>query len=390
MVHLMKRFILPIILVGIMTAIVGGLGFVVVKYAADVAAQPRSFTWEEMDKLQEKDNFDDADIPRLLVCFERNDEELRVKAAETLGKMGKIAVEPVREKLKSRSPKVRYWAVQTFAFMDPAASEGAADDLLLCLQDQDVDVRRKAVYTVGRLGANNAAAFDGLIKALSDKDESVVETALEMLQKVDAPPKSAVPALTKLAKDPNHPTRVAAIKLLGKVGEPALPALRELLAKANAEDRHDLYQAILPLGDKAAPLLPELQAYLIESRWWDEEENLFAIFKNCGPAGARGLASVLKSLYDPKSPFLDAANERARTVLKALGPIGPQAKDAVPVLIELLSEHVTLRPQVLETLGDIGPSAKEAIPAVQALTNDPAVGPAARAALKRMGVMENR
>jgi hypothetical protein len=55
-----------------------------------------------------------------------------------------------------------------------------------------------------------------------------------------------------------------------------------------------------------------------------------------------------------------------------------------------LNEHVALRPQVLETLGDIGPAAKEAIPAVQALTSDPGVEPAARAALKRMGVIEKQ
>jgi len=113
----------------------------------------------------------------------------------------------------------------------------------------------------------------------------------------------------------------------------------------------------------------------------------FTICKACGPEGAAALAAVLKSLYEPKSPHFAAADDRARALLIQLGQFGPQAKDATPVLIVLLKDREPLRPNVLEALGDIGPSAKDAVPAVEALTSDPRVGPAARATLKRMGVL---
>jgi HEAT repeat protein len=383
----MKRFILPLLLIGIMVATVGGIGYVVVKYAVDVSAQPRPMSWDEMDNLQQAEDINDKEIPRLLICFERNDEDLRVKAAETLGKIGKPAVEPLREKLKSRNAKVRFCAAQALAHMGPAAA-GASKELLACLDDKDADVRRKAVFTLGFLVAADDGVFTGLIKALDDKDDGVVEAALESIKKQEAPPKAALEPLTKLANDPKHEVRTEAIKLLGKVGEPALPALKVLLAKPSAADRMALYEAVLPLGAKATPLLPDLQTYMLESRWWDDEEKLFVIFKNCGSVGAKSLAGVLKSLHDPKSPHLDAANDRATTILKALGQMGPAAKDATPVLIVILKDRETIRPQVLETFGDIGPAAKEAIPAVQELAADATVGPMARAALKRMGVME--
>lgn len=382
----MKRFILPLILVAIMVATVTSIGVVAVKYAIDVVNQPKPFSWEEMDRLQGQDAIDDKEIPRLLACFDRNDEDLRIKAAETLAKMGKKAVDPVREKLKSKNPSVRFCAVQTLAFMGPEAA-GASEDLLGCLQDSDPAVRRKAVYALGRLGGEADAVFEGLLKALSDNDPDVVETALEMLKQANAPPKSALPALTKLAKDPNHDVRSEAMKLLGKMGEPAVPAFKELLTKPDPLGTVMLIHALTPLGAHAKPLLPELQAILITNVWWDNEEELVGIFKKCGPDGVRGMASVLKSLHAPKSPHFANAGPRSAILLKAIGEMGAQGKDATPVLIDLLKERDALRPQVLEALGDIGPSAKEATPAVEALTSDPAVGPAARVALKRMGVI---
>src|SRR5947207_3174383 len=81
---------------------------VIVKYAIDMANQVVPFSYDEMDDLQRRDKIEDKEIPRLLACFEKNDEDLRIKAPETLAKIGKPAVEPLREKLKSKNPKVRF------------------------------------------------------------------------------------------------------------------------------------------------------------------------------------------------------------------------------------------------------------------------------------------
>ncbi len=383
----MKRFILPIVLVGVMVTAAGGIGVVVVKYAIDLMNPAGYVSYEEMEKLQEQGDIDEKEIPRLVACFERNDENLRFKSAETLAKMGTKAVAPVREKLKHPSAKVRYYAVQTFAFMDPKDAAAATPDLLICIDDREADVRRKAVYVLGRLGGKGEGVFTGMIKALGDADADVAAVAIAAIKKMDAPPKEALPALTKLADDPKHEVRAEAIKLLGKMGEPAVPAFKELLKKPDPLGRVVLIQAIAPLGSHAKDLLPELQAMMLENPWWDGEDELMRIFKNCGPDGAKRLADMLKAVHDPKSPHFANAGPRSAVLLKAIGDMGAQAKDATPMLIELLKDRDSLRPQVLETLGDIGPSAKDAIPAVEALTTDPRVGPAARATLKRMGVL---
>jgi HEAT repeat protein len=292
--------------------------------------------------------------------------------------------------LKHQNAKVRFAALQAFAAMKPEDVLLAARDVTACLDDLDADVRRKAVYVVGIIGDKNEAAFEALVKSLNDKDLSVVEAAADTLQKVEAPPKEALPALTKLAGDANYQIRTTALKLLGKLGAPAIPVFKEHLKKLNADERGPILESLATMGKAAKPVLPELQAILIEDRWWDGSNHIFAIIKNCGPDGAQTLADVLKVLHDPKTPHFEAAEDRARTLLKALGDMGPQAAAATPVLIVMLKDREPLRPNVLDTLGDIGPAAKDAIPAVQALTADPRVGSMARATLKRMGVLSNK
>src|SRR5262245_42641280 len=105
----MKRIILPLLFVGIAVTVLGVVGFVVLKYGWDLNA----ISYEELEKLQDKPEQAAAEIPRIVACFEWNDETLRAQAAETLSKIGPKAVDPVREKLKSKNAKVRFWAVQT-------------------------------------------------------------------------------------------------------------------------------------------------------------------------------------------------------------------------------------------------------------------------------------
>jgi HEAT repeat protein len=378
----MKRIILPLLFIGIAVTVLGVVGFVAVKYVSEFTTP---ISYDEMERLQDKPEQAAAEIPRIVACFERNNEILRAQAAETLSKIGPKAVDPVREKLKSTNPKVRYWAVLTLALIGPDAA-GASDDVLACLNDDDADVRYKAVYALGKLGVKSDAVLDGLVKALGDKDNTVSTTAIDVLGKIGPPSQESLPMLAKLAaKESPAEVRTLAIKLLGQIGKPAVPTFKELLKNADTLDRIAIIQAIAALGPDATPLLGELQAIMIKNRFWDAQEELVGTFKKCGPEGASGLANVLKTLHDSKSPHFAPDDERSKTLLKEIGEMGAQAKSAVPLLVELLQEGDSLRPQILDALGGIGPAASAAIPAVEALLNDAALAEPARIALRRMG-----
>lgn len=382
----MKQTVLVAIFAVVIVALLGSAGVMTVYYFLNRPPTPTPFTYEEMQELQEKEKIGDDEIPRLLACFHRNDEDLRLQATLTLKKMGAPAVDPVREKLKDRNAKVRFCAAQTLGYIGPPAAP-AADDLVARLQDDNADVRYKSIYALGQIGVKSDAVLIGVLKAVDDPDEGVRATAQETLGKIGPPPKESLETLTKLASDSSPGVRTHTIKLLGQLGEPAVPTLLAMLKSADVTQRIAILEAAAPLGSAAKPLLPELEKMMIENPHWDGEEALFNLYKKCGSEGAASLERVLKSLYDKKSPHFALADTRAATLIRVIGEIGPDAKVAVPTLVAFLSEHQNVRLETLQALGDIGPAAaKEARPAVEALLTQPALREAAQTALNRMGV----
>lgn len=368
---------------------VAGIG-VVVYFAWPPKVEPPKneppFTYKELEDLNENPDKASKEIPRIIDCFENGDEEVRLMAAETLQKVGAKAVEPLRAKLTHKNANVRFCCLQSLAFLGPQAA-AASVDVVKCLKDEDSNVRYKAVFTLGRLGVTSDAAMDGLLNALSDREENVQQTAAEVLENFGTPGKESLPAIGRLANNGTPTQRSVALKLMGRMGEPAAQNFKELLRKANTLDQIELIQAIAQLGKGAKPLLPDLGAIMVKNRFWDAQEELIATFKKCDKDGADGLASVLKTLHDPKMPETFAPNDdRSLILLKAIGDIGPDAKGTVPLLIELLKERESLQPATLDALGGIGPAASDAIPFVESLVknpkdkNDPAV-----IALRRMG-----
>jgi HEAT repeat protein len=382
----MKRFLLFSFLFLLLAGISVG-GYFAVKYTRNRILVPISV--DEMTKLQEKGDQAAPAIPRLIECFDRDNEELRLTAAMTLGTIGAKAVEPVRERLKDGNAKVRFCAVESLAFIGPDAAP-ASDDLLACLKDDDEQVRRKAAYALGRVGVTSDKTILGLLGALSDSSPEVVAAAQESLKQMGAPPKEAVPTLAKLAKDENQQVRTLALKLLGQVGEPAVPVFKEMLKNPDALDTVALVKAIAPLGPLAKPLLPELQEIMTKSKWWDAESEMLAVFKKNGEDGAKALTNILGSLHDPKSPHFDLADDRSRVVVKAIGEMGSTGRVAVPKLIEMLKERPSLRPVILEAFGDIGPAARDAQTPVEALLKEPAYREQARIALNRIGIVQGK
>src|SRR5262245_16393192 len=89
-------------------------------------------------------------------------------------------------------------------------------------------------------------------------------------------------------------------------------------------------------------------------------------------AGQRGSAAAKERVYKGKSVSawiapLKARDSRANknSVILTLGEIGPDAKAAVPLLIEALKDE-NLHYEAVVALGDIGPEAKAAVPALLA------------------------
>ncbi len=398
----MKR-ILPIVIVGILLSCIGVSSLGVALYFAwptggDKKPKHVPFTYKQLKDLEDNPDKASAEIAKVISCFESGEEEICAQAAETLKTVGKKAVDPLKASLADKNSNVRFWSVQTLAHIGPDAA-GASKELLACVHDSDSKVRYKAVYALGRLGVKTDGVFDGLVKALEDSDLDVSTEAIAALDALGTPPKEAVPALAKLAQNSgSEPVRHAATSLLGKAGAAAVPSFRDLLKTTKQrQDQHVVFLAVGSLGAEAKSLLPELDLAL-ENQARNGgliDADLVEVFKKCGPDGANGLATSLKEIDRESIPMLPR-----QSILKGIGEMRAQAeaKESVPILIELLKKNTPTHPVVeyrhviLETLGDIGVNAKASMPTVESLTQDPVpiVAQEARAALRRMGKVDKK
>jgi HEAT repeat protein len=192
-----------------------------------------------------------------------------------------------------------------------AAQAADVTKLLADLKDKDSDVRRAAAKGLAEMGPDAKPAAAALIAALkNDKDLFVRRFAAQALGDIGADSKTAVPALASVLKEDDKKELVeAAVTSLGKMGAPAVPPLIDALKNKPAAPKKDK-------GAKKAPAATDPTAYV-----------------------------------------------RTRAI-EALGNIGPQAKPAVPALIDALHDS-NVRTEAAIALGNIGPNAKDAVSALR-------------------------
>jgi HEAT repeat protein len=194
-----------------------------------------------------------------------------------------------------------------------AARADAVDDLIAQLKDRDSDMRRGAAKRLAEMGADAKKAGPALVAAVkNDRDLFVRRFAAQALGAVGADPKTAVPPLAALLKEDSKELTEAAITSLGKMGADGVSALVEVVKKKDTSKKDK--------NPKKGPVTPDRSAFL-----------------------------------------------RAKAVA-ALGEIGPEAKAAVPALIDALKD-ASIRADVATALGNMGSAAKDAVPALrEALT----------------------
>jgi HEAT repeat protein len=222
----------------------------------------------------------------------------RYLAVEALGKIGNVrALLPLIQLLKDMNRNIRYQsaiALESIGWK-PSSDEEKADDyiarqdwdqcvlfgaaaverLISILRDNDVNVRRMAANTLGKikdvlaieplsLSLNDGQAsvrqeavkalmeIGGesvelpLMRALRDGDENVRSTAAEALGELGDP--GAVVALINALKDHNSAVRVAAIRALGKIGDPrAVPPLIDIFYDSMGEEFVETKKVLMSL-----------------------------------------------------------------------------------------------------------------------------------------------
>ena len=240
------------------------------------------------------------------------------------------------------------------------------------LADKDFRVRWYAVYALGQLGVESAAAVGPLTQTLANRqeDEYVRGGAAWALGQIGPGAAAAVPVLTQMLTSQLESVRRNSASALGNLGPVAVAAAPQLVALLRDEDSVTRIHAAVALWQ--IQHRPESLRSLAQMLHGGQESTRYEAAMALGRLRLDAAAATA----DLVAALRDHQPDTARAAAWALGQIGPTA---LASLRPLLSDpDVAVRRGAVESLGWIGSAAIADLS--RALKND---SPVARQAAAR-------
>jgi HEAT repeat protein len=290
--------------------------------------------------------------------------------------------------------------------------------LAAAVRDQDAGVAREAAGALGLVKPRGPADLPALLKALGDEERFNLFDSLS--QSPHGLDRDVCPGLLRALRDDDYEVRARAahaLRLLQRGNGPqarkiaeALAAREARFAKAADELPEGILDLLEALHDKPYPRAPagenrtpaEAAAHLARAGplgrvavpdLYRHDRRPAALIslamaagatsapKGEGPGALAGLAQALEDPGAEKGKVLARFGPQAIPELidllrvpsgprveamAVLGEFGPEARDAVPALLDLLRDRRT-RPGAARALGQIGPAARKAVPELRRL-----------------------
>lgn len=286
-------------------------------------------------------------------ALKQRNEKSRLQAEQALVSIGAPAVPALIAALKD--PQLQDEAAAVLGKIGAAAKDAVpalADPILR----GDVFLGSPCKNALKAIGE---PAVPGLIEAMATSSNAT-ELAY-LMSEIGAP---AVPGLIRLLEKASIPEpRVAAAMAMGymrQAGQEGVPALTAALQDKEALVRRAAARALGDIGSATPPMMTALKAALSDP----DDGVRYSAGESLLQLGVSGVEAV---------PLLIRRIEgrgNVRSALRALGEIGPPAKDAVATLIKTLKDRdLNVRILAAQALGKIGPAAREAVPALEELAS---------------------
>lgn len=166
--------------------------------------------------------------------------DVRRSAAESLGELGKPAVQSLLSCLEDSHPAVRATAAAALGRISDAS---VRDELQVAATDEDSSVREAAMVALCRLG--DRTTLELLIQRVRQGDPMASKAVVQ----IGAP---AVPGLVAALASPGFSGRFGVSETLSRLGKPAIASLLSCLTNANPVIRRHAADALGRMGDRFA------------------------------------------------------------------------------------------------------------------------------------------
>ena len=300
-------------------------------------------------------------------CRYRNEREQLAKATlKSLSQIGQAAVPWIVDAVRDeRDPSVRVDLILVLGEIEEIGEEGhdinETANWLMGIVRQYPNMRASAAKGLGSIGPKAPKALpeicETLCDLLRDTDSSVRQAAAEALVKIG---QASIDCLTRSLRSPYGHVRERAAWVLGELGPSAsetFPQLKELLRDGDPAVRKAAINALGNFGPLASEVVPDLIEALADGQLWTPAVEALA------KIGVPAIPHLIQAL--------DNENRGVRAgAAEALGKIGPEAKEAVQKLIEILlkdREDCSVRVAAARALEEIKSESPEVISALIAV-----------------------
>jgi HEAT repeat protein len=212
---------------------------------------------------------------------------------------------------------------------EPVYQGHTVADWIKALDADDAAARALAIHVLGIFGPDAKPAIPALLKALEESEIEVRYRAVIALGRIGLEGDKVAPALARKLTDTTYEIAKEAAEAMDRFGKPAVPPLIEALKEPRA--RYLVLTALRKIGPDAKEALPVLKELLNQKDRVTQKDNCIAAVRAIqaiDPKDESGLPVLLELLEDKKY--------RPTTLVEALAHFGPQAKKAVPALLEIM------------------------------------------------------
>lgn len=295
------------------------------------------------------------------------DPALRAVAADALGSIGPAAQPAVPELARLIGPAAtaRWPIAIALTRIGGDGSEAATPVFIDGLKASDEPTKWDSLFYIQRMGPRGGAAVSALRKLLKNEEENVDirEIAVFTVGKIGPDARDAIPDLLPLLGGDDETLRQRAAVSLAEIGAAAMPGVIGQL-KGNPAARYWAAYALERMGPAAASAGAALIDRLRSDGDTDVRGAAAAALGEIGPDARGGADALTAALQDKESRVRILAAE-------ALWKLEKTPDRALPILSkELASKDAPARREAAEALGRLAAIAKAALPLLRKALED--------------------
>ena len=324
-------------------------------------------------------------IDALIERLDDIDPNVQGRSASALGRIGEKAADAIPlmiEKLaKPASYDLREGIYSALKYYGPLAGD-AVPALISRFKSEDYHAKENVLKALVAIGPAAVEAIPDIYAVLDEhrpKDESytsigfnhIAESLAEIAKYTD----DYKGYLLNMQTHPDPSTRFAALTALGRLGESAVPDIVKSFDDTCVAVRQHAVETLAAMDETSVPVAMALGQALSDAELPVRDRAAIAltdrgsIAKDTAPALIKALQSTDTHGPGPNSSGkyenIFKRYDFAEHCMNAIGKIGPDAADAVPILTEFLThERIPLRKPALYALAGIGPAASPAVPKI--------------------------